>query len=265
MPKNGTSTRSNLRNAFSIGLIAFAVGAVFSGPVGTILQEVGPLTAALIIAGTIAVAILADILAIAATVGDDAPLNAMASDRVPGAKEALILVRNASRVNSLFSDVIGDVAGTMSGVVATPIIYGIREAYPGIPSSVASMLVIGLISFFTIGGKALEKSFAVKASTQIILGVGKAIHYGKRLFGWGAAPFRRRRPRARQSPRQGSDNGSRDGAANGPRDGLGKGSGDRTGPMPGKSRGPKSPAKRRSGRDANTQRVKQGQRRRKSA
>lgn len=209
MPKNGTSTKESLKSALSIGLIAFLVAAVFSGPVGTILQEVSPLMAALIIAGTIAIAILADIFAIAATVGDAAPLNAMATDRVPGAKEALVIVRNASRVNSIFSDVIGDVAGTMSGVVATPIIYGIREAYPGVPSSVASMLVIGLIAFFTIGGKAAEKSFAVKASTPIILRVGKAIYRGKRLFGWAATPLRRKRNRSKRGSRQGAKQGAK--------------------------------------------------------
>ena len=202
MPKSAASTRASLKNALSIGSMGFLLAVVFSGPVGTILQEVGPLTAALIVVCTIAVAILSDILAIAATVGDDAPLNAMASDRVPGAREALILVRNAGRVNSIFSDVVGDVAGTMTGVLATPIIYGIREAYPAIPSSVASMLVIGIIAFLTIGGKAAEKAFAVKASTSIILSVGKGLYYGKRLLGWtGAFPKKRRRPGSHGGPK----------------------------------------------------------------
>lgn len=204
MPKNGTSMKESLKSALSIGMMGFIVAVIFSGPVGTILQEVTPLTAAFIIAATIALAILADIFAIAATVSDAAPLNAMATDRVPGAKEALIIVRNASRVNSIFSDVIGDVAGTMSGVVATPIIYGIRDAYPGVPSSVASMLVIGLVAFFTIGGKAAEKSFAVKASTSIILWVGKTIYHGKRLFAWVAPPLRRHRHRSKRGSSQGS-------------------------------------------------------------
>lgn len=201
MPKNAASTRANLKNALSIGSMGFLLAVIFSGPIGTILQEVGPLTAAFIVLATIAVAILADILAIAATVGDDAPLNAMASDRVPGAKEALILVRNAGRVNSIFSDVVGDVAGTMTGVLATPIIYGIREAYPTVPSSVASMLVIGVIAFLTIGGKAAEKAFAVKASTSIILGVGKGLYYTKRFFGWTGTLPKRRRPRSNGGPR----------------------------------------------------------------
>lgn len=207
MPKNGTSTRAALKNALSIGLMGFFLAVVFSGPVGNILQDVGPVTAGLIVIGTIAVAIVADIVAIATTVGDDAPLNAMASDRVPGAKEALVLVRNASRVNSIFSDVVGDVAGTMTGVLATPIIYGIREAYPTVPSSVASMLVIGIITFLTIGGKAAEKAFAVKTSTRIILAIGKGLHYAKRLFGWTGALRKGRR----RSLRQGS-NGNPDGS-----------------------------------------------------
>ena len=44
-----------------------------------------------------------------------------------------------------------------------------------------SMLVIGVIAFLTIGGKAAEKPYAVNASTPVILAVGRAIYYLKRL------------------------------------------------------------------------------------
>lgn len=190
---NGRKSDSGLRNGLSIGLIALVVAMAVGGPLGSVLETVSLQTAAMILLASIGIAILADIVAVAATAGEEAPFNAMASDKVPGAREALDVVRNADKVNSLCADVIGDVCGTVSGVVATPIIRSISQLYPDVPTGVVSMAVIGVVAFLTIGGKAAEKGFAVRASTSVILGVGKAIYYLKRLN-----PRKgRRRPRAR--------------------------------------------------------------------
>jgi len=151
-----------------------------------------------ILAVVIAFSILADILAVAATAGDEVPLNAMAADRVVGAKEALLIVRNASRVNSVCADVIGDICGTVSGVVATPIILSLNAAYPSVPVSVITMGVLGAIAFFTIGGKAAEKAFAVRASTSVLLLAGKGLHYLGRIV-----RLHRNKKRAGKWPRSG--------------------------------------------------------------
>lgn len=193
--KNARRADSGLRNGLSIGLAAFVVAAALGGPLGGVLQNVSWLTGSFILAGVIGFAILADILAVAAAAGDEVPLNAMASDRVVGAREALVIVRNASRVNSICGDVIGDICGTISGVVATPIILSIHSAYPAVPISVITMAVLGAIAFFTIGGKAAEKPLAVRSSTSVLLLAGKAMHYAGRwlrLAGWTGG----KRPRA---------------------------------------------------------------------
>lgn len=179
--------QSSLRQALSIGSIAFVIALVTGGPIGTVLQTVDVLTAVLFLVGVIAIAIIADIVAIAATAAKDVPFNAMASDRVPGAQEALVIVRNAGRVNSIFGDIVGDIAGTISGVVATPLIFLLSDMYPGIPSVLLSAIVIGVIAFFTIGGKAAEKDFAVRKSTTVILWVGKIIYVLKRVKNLGRA------------------------------------------------------------------------------
>lgn len=171
--------QSGLRNGLSIGALGFLVAIVFGGPLGAILQKVDILTGTLILAGVIGLSILSDIIAIAATSGREEPFNAMASNRVSGAREALVIVRNAGKVNSVCADVIGDISGTISGVVATPIILSMKAIYPDLSISVIGMMVLGTIAFVTIGGKAAEKAFAVKASTSVILLVGKCIYYFK--------------------------------------------------------------------------------------
>jgi len=193
--KNARRPDTGLRKGLSIGLMALVIAAALGGPLGGVLQNVSWFTGFLILIAVIGVAILADILAVAATAGDEVPLNAMASDRVVGAREALVIVRHASTVNSVCADVIGDICGTISGVVATPIILSIHESYPGLPLPVITMGVLGAIAFFTIGGKAAEKPFAVRASTSVLLLTGKGIHYLNRILGaMGLARAKRNRP-----------------------------------------------------------------------
>lgn len=180
-PSNGKKTPSNLRNGLSIGALALVIAMTVGGPLGSVVETVSLEAAALILVASIGIAILADIVAVAATAGEEAPFNAMASDKVPGAREALVIVRHAERVNSICGDIIGDICGTVSGVAATPVIRAISQLYPGVPTVVVSMVVIGVVAFLTIGGKAAEKGFAVRASTPVILTVGKAIYYLKQL------------------------------------------------------------------------------------
>ncbi len=158
-------------------MLGLLVAIVIGGPLGAILQTVDVMTGTFILIASIGFAILSDIIAIAATSGREEPFNAMASNRVPGAREALVIVRNAGRVNSICADVIGDISGTISGVVATPIILSMKAIYPDVSTSILGMIVLGVIAFITIGGKAAEKGFAVRASTSVLLLVGKIIYY----------------------------------------------------------------------------------------
>lgn len=192
---SGARKSSGWRNGLSIGAVALVIAMVIGGPLGGVVETVSIKAAVVILLLSIGIAILADILAVAATAGDETPFHAMASDKVPGSREAIIIVRHAERVNSVCGDIIGDICGTVSGVAATPIIHAISQHYPAVPTSVVSMAVIGLVAFLTIGGKAAEKGFAVRASTSVILTVGKAIYYLKKLY-----PASRRRGRRKRQP-----------------------------------------------------------------
>ncbi len=179
---------SGLRRGLTIGTLALVMALLMGGPVSTVLQNANIFTGTLVLIVVIGFAVLSDIVAIAATSADETPFNAMAAKKVPGAREALTIVRKASLVNSICADVIGDIAGTISGVVATPIILAIADLWPSVPRSVITTVVISLVAFLTVGSKASEKSFAVKASTRVILVVGRAIYYGKSMV----LMFRRR-------------------------------------------------------------------------
>ncbi len=63
-----------------------------------------------------------DLLGIAVTAANETPFHSMASAKVKGAKESVTIIRNASSVANFFNDVIGDIAGIISGSASSAII-----------------------------------------------------------------------------------------------------------------------------------------------
>lgn len=115
----------------------------------------------------LAVSLLFDIIAVAVTAADIEPFNAMASQKIKGAKRAVYLVKNAHAVNSICSDMIGDVCGIisgMAGITASYIFIAPDDKY----SFIAVILVSSVIASITIGCKALAKVFALKHSHKIV-------------------------------------------------------------------------------------------------
>lgn len=187
--RDKTRTRSGLRNALTLSALAFGVSLFFSGLAQQSLETVNIWSGVFILAIILVVAVFFDILAVAVAAAEEAPFHAMASHRVPGGKEAVYLVRHAARVNSLCGDVIGDICGTVSGAIAAPLIVEMSVRVPAVPLVVWSMLIIGLIAAFTIGGKAATKGLALRHANTIIGAVGKAWYWAKRVL-----------PRSRRAP-----------------------------------------------------------------
>jgi len=120
--------------------------------------------------------IIFDIIGMAVATADEKPFHSMAARKVPGAHEAIRLLRNAERVSSICNDVVGDicgvVAGSASATVAVQIVQNFEFSWPNMVSLVLSALVAGL----TVGGKAIGKTFAVNSCTSIVHNVGKLIY-----------------------------------------------------------------------------------------
>jgi len=123
-----------------------------------------------------------DIIGMAVATADEKPFHSMAARKVPGAHEAISLLRNAERVSSICNDVVGDICGVVSGsasaTIAAQILSNFDFSWPQVVSLVMSALAAGL----TVGGKAIGKSIAVNSCTAIVHGVGRMIH-GLNRFG----------------------------------------------------------------------------------
>ena len=158
----------------------FSVTLVVSGIISLISDEVmarsGLLAAFAILLGIVFLGIIFDIIGMAVATASEKPFHSMAARKVPGAQEAIRLLRSAERVSSICNDVVGDICGVVSGsasaTIAALILTHVDLTWPRVVSLVMSALVAGL----TVGGKAIGKAIAVNSCTQIVHLVGRVLH-----------------------------------------------------------------------------------------
>lgn len=180
--KSVAGRQRGLRNALSIFAITFVVSLLLIGPVQSSLEEVEILAGIGILAFIIGFAVAADVYAVAVTAADEAPFHAMARHRVPGSKEAIAMLRNRERLNSIAADVIGDVCGTISGAVGAAIVANLRMLWPSAPAVLVGMVTLGLIAAFTVGSKAWTKGFAIRNANKIVTWVSRGYYIIKKVL-----------------------------------------------------------------------------------
>ena len=77
------------------------------------------------------ISIITDAIGVAVTAAVEVPFRAMASKKIKGAKESIILINNADKVASIVADILGDICGILSGaagaVVTTKLISNITN------------------------------------------------------------------------------------------------------------------------------------------
>ena len=159
-----------------VTILAFIISIIMTLFATLTLENVSLLVAILITFLFILLGIIFDIIGVAVTSGDAVAFHSMSSRKVKGGKIGVKLMKNTSKVSSVCCDVIGDVCGIVSGtsgVVIVSLIIGLTN----INELFVSLLVTGLISALTIGGKALGKGFAVNKSKEIVTVVSKILAF----------------------------------------------------------------------------------------
>lgn len=190
MSKSGPGSAKRERNkqirwVVTIFFVTIAVSGLISLVSDEIMAHSGMVTAFLILLMIVLVGIVFDVVGVAVTSADETPFHSMAARKVPGAHEAINLLRNAERVSSICNDVVGDICGVVSGsasaTIAAQVLNHFAFTWPNVVTLVMSALVAGL----TVGGKAIGKTFAMNSATQIVHGVGKVLytlHQAPRLW-----------------------------------------------------------------------------------
>lgn len=160
----------------TIFLVTILISGVISMVSDEVMENSSVAVAFVILLAIIFLGILFDIVGMAVATADEKPFHSMASRKVPGAHEAIKLLRNAERVSSICNDVVGDICGVVSGsasaTIAALILSNVELGWPRGISLLMSALVAGL----TVGGKAIGKTVAVNSCTEIVHLVGRVIY-----------------------------------------------------------------------------------------
>ena len=167
-----------IRWVVTIFIVTIAVSGTITFLSDLLMAGSSMASAFLILFSIILVGILFDIIGMAVASADEKPFHSMAARNVPGAREAIGLLRNAERVSSICNDVVGDICGVVSGSASATIAAQLLQNFDFTWPQVISLSMSALAAGLTVGGKALGKGFAVNSSTAIVHTVGKFL----RLF-----------------------------------------------------------------------------------
>ena len=171
--KQEKKSSSPYRWALTAFLMAVVLSAILTLASESMLDGAGMAVALLIL--LLFIGIVFDIIGVAVTAADPRPFHSMAAHKEKGAKEALMLLRNADRVSSVCNDVVGDICGIVSGATSAVIVTQLQKGL-NLQSVLVSVGVTAVVSGMTIGGKAMGKPFAMNQSKRVVYLVGRFLH-----------------------------------------------------------------------------------------
>ena len=183
-PSKGKRKKKNshIRWIVTVFFVAVVISSTISFFSSTVLEGAGLVEAFLVLLLIVALGIVFDIIGVAVMSAEEKPFHAMAAKKVPGAAEALHLLRNAEKVSSFCNDVVGDICGVVSGSAGAALTMRIGEKMGLSSTFVVGILVAAFIAAFTVGGKAIGKRLAIKRSKDILMLTGRAAAFLSGLF-----------------------------------------------------------------------------------
>lgn len=149
-------------------ILTFLLAILFS-MVSNFLGDFNNIILIICILTIIIIGIIFDTIGTAILSCDVKVLHSKASQKLKGAKEAIKLAKNASQVSNFCSDVIGDICGIVSGSLITILVVRIVSENN---ISIWNIILSSCLSAFTVGGKAIGKTLALKKGNDIIHFVG---------------------------------------------------------------------------------------------
>lgn len=159
--------KANYKWIVTITITAFLITFIMSFFSEIALKDINLLLGILIVLIFIFLGIIFDMIGISVTVADKKVFHSMAAKKVSGAKTALKLIENNSKVSSFCNDVIGDICGILSGAAASTIAVLISVNLK-LNLFIVTLIITSLIAALTIGGKAMGKSIAINHSNNIL-------------------------------------------------------------------------------------------------
>lgn len=159
-----------------IFIISFMISLCMSFISEITLPKVPLFIGILLVVFFICIGVLFDMIGVAVTASDEKVFHSMNARKVKGANIAVKFKKNAEKVASFCNDVIGDICGVISGSAGVTIALSLSKIL-NINIFWISLMITALIAAFTIGGKALGKSFAINKANIILFRFAKTMSY----------------------------------------------------------------------------------------
>lgn len=177
--KNKVKRKVNYKWITFITAATFVIAMLMAYFSVVFMAKVSVVVALFILLLIVSVGIFFDLLGIAVTAANEIPFHSMAASNVKGAKESIQIIRNAGSVANFCNDVVGDIAGIVSGSAAAAIIIKLAIA-DRFWLSASEILLSGLIAALTVGGKAIAKEVAMRNANFIVFQIGRFLHFFQR-------------------------------------------------------------------------------------
>ncbi len=164
--------KSNTKWVVTAFTISFSISLILSALTSDQILDLIPVFAsALILIAVIALGIVFDIIGLAIATADIKPFNSMAARKLKTGQKAVWLINNAEKASSFCNDIIGDIAGIISGATGAAIAANLfaSDRFSTETAFFLTLALTSLIAAVTVGGKAIGKSFAINHSTDIVL------------------------------------------------------------------------------------------------
>lgn len=171
--KQRSKNKFNFIWALKAALISIIISVLLTLLSSEVLEKLNLAAAFIILIIFIIINIFFDILAISIATADIKPFLSMSARRLKVGYTGVYLINNAEKMNNIFADVIGDIAGVVSGATGTAIIVKLFTS----PDSefTANLIITSLIAGLTVGGKALGKSIGIRYNYNFVYGAAKVL------------------------------------------------------------------------------------------
>ncbi|WP_100404748.1 hypothetical protein [Bacillus solitudinis] len=166
--------------SLGIAVITLVLAAIFSVFSTFLLSGVTWAVGMGIVFIIVFIGVFFDTIGVAATAANEKPFHAMASERLIGAKHAVLITRNADKFANFCNDVIGDISGIVSGTASAYVVLqlSIELGYgeTSIQQFAISILFTSVVAALTVSGKSIGKTMAIHYATPIIYQVGRLLY-----------------------------------------------------------------------------------------
>lgn len=175
VPKPDSNVSTSHKWTVIVIIMSFVLSVVFSAVTSIAMESLSIFFAFVVLFMIIAINILFDMVGTAVQSAEEKPFHSLSSRKVAGAKESIIIIRHAPQLANMCCDVIGDIAGIISGATTALIVAELIAMFQW-QGMLPSLILTGIVSSLTIGGKSMSKSLSMQNGNSIVFIVGKLMY-----------------------------------------------------------------------------------------